>query len=184
MSWIKAPLVRANIVAAEEDRGPTGTTARNPFKREFRALSAYLFIALFAVFIMASKARSEAGPTAEGAMLAEQKIAQAMQENDAAGIVQLLSDDWAVISTSGGMGEGNSIFADGIKSGYLTRKTFDLSEPRVRLYGNIALVTTRVKTSGTFQGKPFDVTERQTDVLLWKDGSWKSVLTHETKIGN
>jgi hypothetical protein len=40
----------------------------------------------------------------------------------------------------------------------------------VRLYGNIALVTTKVKTSGTFQGKPFDVMERQTDVLLWKAG--------------
>jgi ketosteroid isomerase-like protein len=64
----------------------------------------------------------------------------------------------------------------------LTRKTFEISEPRVRLYGNTALVTTEVKTSGTFQGKPFDVTERQTDVWLWKDGGWKCVLTHETKI--
>ena len=26
------------------------------------------------------------------------------------------------------------------------------------------------------------MTERHTDVLLWKDKGWKSVLTHETKI--
>ena len=53
----------------------------------------------------------------------------------------------------------------------------------MRLYGNIALVTTKVKTSGTFQGKPFDVSERQTDVLRWRQGGWKIVLTHETKLG-
>jgi hypothetical protein len=52
----------------------------------------------------------------------------------------------------------------------------------VRVYGNIAVITAKVKLSGIFQGKPFDVAERQTDVLLWKDGGWKSVLTHETKI--
>jgi ketosteroid isomerase-like protein len=105
-----------------------------------------------------------------------------MGANDAAGIERLLADDWAVIATTGGVAEGRSIFPDGIKSGYLTRKTFEISEPRVRLYGNIAVVTTKVKTSGTFQGKPFDVSERQTDVLRWQQGVWKVVLTHETKL--
>jgi len=122
------------------------------------------------------------GPTAENALAAEQEIAQAMRDNDADGIEHALSDDWAVIATTGGIGEGKAIFSSGIKSGYLTRKTFELSEPRVRLYGNVALVTTKVKTSGILQGKPFDVTERQTDVLRWEHGGWKSVLTHETKI--
>jgi ketosteroid isomerase-like protein len=89
-----------------------------------------------------------------------------------------------VIAASGSVGEGPSIFPDGIKSGYLTRKTYELSEPRVRLYGDIALVTTKVKTSGMFQGRAFDVVERQTDVLHWANGGWKCVLTHETKIEN
>ena len=124
----------------------------------------------------------ESGPTAESAMATEQEIARAMRDNDGPALLHLLSDDWAVIATSGGIAEGPSIFPDGIKSGYLTRKTFELSEPRVRLYGNVALITTKVKLSGTFRDKPFDVAERQTDVLVWKDGAWKSVLTHETKI--
>jgi ketosteroid isomerase-like protein len=123
-----------------------------------------------------------AGPTAENALTAEQEITKALRENNADAIANLLDDDWIVISAYGGVGEGKSVFPDGIKSGYLTRKTAELSEPRVRLYGNIALVTSKLKTSGMFAGKPFDVTERQTDVLIWKDGAWKSVLTHETKI--
>lgn len=141
-----------------------------------------LMVSLLTTPVAISKARPAGGPTAENASAAEQEIARAMANNDPDGITRLLADDWAVINTSGGVGEGKSIFADGIKSGYLTRKTFEISEPRVRLYGDVALVTTKVQTSGMFRGKPFDVTERQTDVLVWKDGGWKSVLTHETKI--
>jgi ketosteroid isomerase-like protein len=141
-----------------------------------------LLIARIASPKAAGAAKPAPGPTAENALAAEEEIARAMANNDPDGITRLLADDWAVIATSGGVGEGKSIFADGIKSGYLTRKTFEISEPRVRLYGDVALVTTKVQTSGTFQGKPFNVTERQTDVLVWKDGGWKSVLTHETKI--
>jgi ketosteroid isomerase-like protein len=127
-------------------------------------------------------AKSSNGPTVENALAADQELARAIRENDSAGIVRMLDKGWAVISTRGGIGEGPSIFPDGIRSGYLTRKTLEISEPRVRLYGNIALVTTKVRTSGTFQGKPFDVVERQTDVLQWENDGWKCVLTHETSI--
>jgi ketosteroid isomerase-like protein len=122
------------------------------------------------------------GPTVENALAADQELARALRDNDTAGILRMLDKDWAVISGRGGVAEGPSIFPDGVKSGYLTRKTMELSEPRVRLYGNIALVTTKVKTSGMFQGKPFDVKERQTDVLRWGDGGWKCILTHETML--
>jgi len=139
-------------------------------------LMANLLIAPAAI----SAAKAAVGPTAESAMAAEEELTRAMRDNDADGIARCLSDDWAVISGKGGVGEGKSIFPEGIKQGYLTRKTFEISEPRVRLYGEVALVTTKLKTSGMFGGKPFDVTERQTDVWLWKDGRWKCVLTHET----
>jgi ketosteroid isomerase-like protein len=141
-----------------------------------------LMVSLLTTSVAISGAKPAGGPTAETALAAEQEIARAMANNDADGITRLLADEWAVIATSGGVGEGKSIFADGIKSGYLTRKTFEISEPRVRLYGDVALVTAKIRTSGMFQGKTFDVMERQTDVLVWKDGDWKSVLTHETKI--
>ncbi len=132
----------------------------------------------------AGQANATAVPTAENALAADEELALAIRNNDVDAILRSLDDSWAVIATSGGVGEGPSIFPNGIKSGYLTRKTYELSEPRVRLYGDIALVTTKVKTSGVFQGKPFDVLERQTDVLRWTDGAWKCVLTHETKIEN
>lgn len=125
-----------------------------------------------------------AGPTAESALSAEDELTRAMRDNDADGIARRLSDDWAVISARGGVGEGKSIFPDAIKAGYLTHKAYEVSEPRVRLYGNVALVTTKVHNAGTSGGKPFDVMERETDVWLWKDGGWKCVLTHEAWEGS
>ena len=126
-----------------------------------------------------AKGKPAAGPTAESVLAAEDELTRAMRDNDADGIARCLSDDWAVISARGGVGEGKSIFPDGIKTGHLKHTAYEISEPRVRLYGDMALVTTKVHNAGIFNGKPFDAMERQTDVWLWKDGGWKCVLTHE-----
>jgi ketosteroid isomerase-like protein len=129
--------------------------------------------------------RPAAGPTKENALAAEQAIGQALLANDADAVSRLLDPDWAVINTDGGIGDGvRDGFCAAIKSGQFTRKTFvlDLPNARVRLYGNFALVTVKLTTSGMVGSKPFDVKEVQTDVLKWEDGGWKSVLTHETKV--
>jgi hypothetical protein len=43
-------------------------------------------------------------------------------------------------------------------------------------------VTTKVRMSGMFEGKAFEVKERQTDVWRWEKGGWKCIFTQETKI--
>ena len=159
-------------------RGMMGTV-RN---RLAIAIVSGMLIAPFVTFGAAAKVKPVIGPTAENALAADNELSRAIQDNDTTGIARMLDKDWAVIATTGGIGEGPSTFPDGIKSGHLTRKTFSTSEPRVRLYGNTAVVTTKVQTSGVLQGKPFDVQERQTDVWCWKNGAWKCILTHETKM--
>jgi ketosteroid isomerase-like protein len=130
----------------------------------------------------ASSGFAKARPTAESALAADEALAHAMQANDGDGITRWLDKDWAVIATTGGIGEGPQVFPSGIKSGYLIRKTFETSEPRVRVFGDTAVVTTKVRLSGVFNNKEFEVGERQTDVWVWRDGGWKCVLTHETKL--
>jgi ketosteroid isomerase-like protein len=142
-------------------------------------LMASLLVAPAAASGAAHSAKPTAGPSAESVMAAEDELTRAMRDNDADGIARSLSDDWAVISARGGVGEGKSIFPEAIKSGHLKHTAYEVSEPRVRLYGNVALVTTKVHNAGTAGGKPFDAMERQTDVWLWKDGAWKCILTHE-----
>jgi ketosteroid isomerase-like protein len=118
-------------------------------------------------------------PTAESVMAAEEELTRALKDNDPDGIARLLSDDWIVISARGGIGEGKLVFPHAIQSGFLKHTAYEVSEPRVRLYGNVALVTTKLHNAGLSGEKAYDVLERQTDVWLWKDGGWKCVLTHE-----
>lgn len=146
-----------------------------------RFLVLCLLIVLVATSWAAASPKPTAGPTAENALAAEQEVAQALLSNDADAVGKLLADDWVVISTYGGMADRTG-FLSVIKSGNFTRKTMALSDPRVRVYGDMAVVTSELATSGMFMGKSFDVRERQTDVLRWHDGGWKSVLTHETEI--
>ena len=154
------------------------TEGRRVWARAAVACAASLFVA----GASSGFAEAQAGPTAEGALAADEALALAMQANDADGIRRWLDKDWAVIATTGGIGEGPDVFPSGIKSGHLIRKIFEISEPRVRVFGDTAVVTTKVKLSGVFNGKDFDVGERQTDVWAWRDGGWKCVLTHETKL--
>jgi hypothetical protein len=75
--------------------------------------------------------KAAAGPTAANALAADEESARALRGNDGDAVLRMLDSSWTVISGAGGVGEGPSIFPDGIKSGYLTRKTYEPSEARV-----------------------------------------------------
>lgn len=134
------------------------------------------------LFGTTGNAKLSTGPTVENALAADQELARAIRENDTAGIVRMLDKTWAVITTNGDIGEGPEVFPSGIRSGFRVVKKMEVSESRVRLYGNVAIVTTKVRLAGDFAGKTFDVKMRQTDVLQWEEGKWKCVLTHESKL--
>ena len=147
----------------------------------FRTCTAIAGVFLWGVSF-SGVARAQGAPTAQSAVATVQAIAKALVANDADAVGKLLSPDWIVISTHGGMA-GRDDFLAGIRSDQFKRKTLDVSDPRVKLYGNIAVVTVHASTSGLLGGKPFNVQERSTDVLQWQpEGGWKSVLTQESDI--
>ncbi len=134
------------------------------------------------------QAQTMSGPTAKSAVSTDEAVNQALLTADTDALNALLDDDWIVVSGFGGVAE-KAGFIEFIREGG-PRKTMILSEARVRLYGETAVVTTHLTAAGPFvkevNGKVvrkcFDVKERQTDVLVWKNGGWKSVLLHETVI--
>ena len=130
--------------------------------RGYSMMVVVLIVPVLVLVLMPATAGEEkpAEPTTENAMAAEEALARAFRNNDADAISNLLDSSWAVITANGDVGEGRSIFPEGIKSGYRTLKTFDMSEPRVRLYGNVALITIKLDLAGVFGGKPFEVLER------------------------
>jgi ketosteroid isomerase-like protein len=129
-----------------------------------------------------SKVKLSIGPTAENALAADQEFAKALQNNDTLGIVRMLDKDWAVITSHGDIAEGPDVFPSGIRSGHRMLNAQEVSEPRVRLFGNVAVVTAKVRI--VVRGKPREFNERQTDVWLWKNGGWKCILTQESDLLN
>jgi hypothetical protein len=149
-----------------------------------------IIASLVLVLSPAAIARATASDaSAKSALSAEESINRALLKSDADALESLLAGDWIVVSGFGGIGERKPFIAY-VRAGDFTRSKMVLSEPRVRLYGNTALVTTHLNAAGRSiqerNGKIvtdcFDVKERQTDVLVWQNGAWKSVLLHETVI--
>ena len=122
------------------------------------------------------------GPTVANALAADQELARALQNNDTLGIVRMLDKDWAVITSHGDIAEGPDVFPSGIRTRSRTLTKMELSEPRVRLFGNVAVVTSKVRLGVISRGKPMEFNLRQTDVLRWEDGGWKCILTQESTL--
>jgi ketosteroid isomerase-like protein len=183
--------MKTALAVARSNSVATQVEVQEPTKRKsMRIVNGTLTLIIVGLFIAptgspkaAGAAKPAPGPTAESALAADDALTKAVRDDDADGIARMLSDDWIVISARGEVGEGKAVFPNAIKAGRLKHTAYESSEPRVRLYGNVALVTTRLHNAGTSavgaEHKPYDAMEMQTDVWLWKDGSWKCVLTHE-----
>ena len=69
-----------------------------------------------------------------------------------------------------------------LEQGWLSHDTMTKEILRVRVYGDIALVTGRGQNTGTWQGQPLEADEWVTDVYKKENGKWLCVLTHLTPV--
>lgn len=110
----------------------------------------------------------------------EDGFAQAMVQNDPEAIGRFLDDDWIIVDPDGGIID-KARFLDVIKSGALTHETMDSKDPRVRIYGDTAVVTALTSTKGRFMEQAFTTEERATDVFVKKHGRWQCVFSQLTR---
>jgi len=105
--------------------------------------------------------------------------ALAMVANDADLIGSFMADDWVIVSERGVTTKAE--FLPFVRSGQLTHSVFELaSEPRVRFYGDTAVLTARVVNTAEFAGSAHKQDEWTTDVFVRTDGRWLCVLSHIT----
>ena len=57
-----------------------------------------------------------------------------------------------------------------------------LDEFTVRVYGNTAVVLFTLRLRGPMQGKPVELAFRYTDVWVMRDGRWRCVTSHSTRL--
>jgi ketosteroid isomerase-like protein len=111
----------------------------------------------------------------------EKDFQDAIVANNAEAIGRFVTHDWIIVNTDGRIVEKDRFLAV-VESGVLTHDAMRLDEPRVRIYGETAVVTGCATSAGKFMGAEFKTLERSTDVLVRVDGQWRCVLTQLTPI--
>jgi len=119
------------------------------------------------------------------------------QKAESASKVLALENKWNEAYKQGGVTAMNSLLADDFiitvedgttfsKSGYVAHCAdpdnrvliSEMSDLKVRMHGNTAIVTGAYHEKGTSKGKPYEFHDRLTDVWMLNDGRWQVVASH------
>lgn len=105
----------------------------------------------------------------------------AMVTNDVEAIGAFMTPDWILIGVDGRETDRTSFLAQ-VASGELTHDVMQSPNALVRIYGDLAVMTTTGVSGGTYQGQRFLVRERVACVFRLRDGRWMCALTRLSSI--
>lgn len=153
---------------------PYGTreNARTPMKLKFSLLLAAALAVCAANISVAQKDTS-----VSKILTLENQWNAAYKQSDIAAMNSLLADDFVITIEDG------STFS---KPGYIAHngnstvhvEVSDMSDIKVRMHGNTAVVTGAYHEKGTDKGKPYEYNDRFTDVWMNIAGKWQVIASH------
>ena len=111
----------------------------------------------------------------------EDNFNEAVISNSVDEIKKCVTEDWVLVDSQGGIIPQQGFFKV-LEQGSLAHRTMTKQILRVKVYGDIALVTGRGQNTGTWQGQPLEADEWITDVYKKENGKWLCVLTHLTPV--
>ena len=95
-------------------------------------------------------------------------------------IKKCISVDWVLVGSQGILPQER--FFQVVEQGLLSHSTMTKEIVRVKVYGDIAVVTGRGQNTGTWQGQPMEADEWITDIYKKENEKWVCVLTHLTPV--
>lgn len=104
----------------------------------------------------------------------------AIVANDPEAIGRFAEPDWFFVGENG-IFPGDR-FLDSVAKGRVTHDFMASDVHDVRVYGDVAIVTARVRNSGAFDGNPFQLDEWSTDVFVRRSDGWRCAVTHLTSV--
>ena len=111
----------------------------------------------------------------------EQERNQAVLKGDAAALDRMTSDDYTFINQRGELRTKADIVS-GFKSGSYKYEARQISDLKIRVYGNTAIVTGRATQKGIENTKDYSGENRFTRVYVKKEGRWVSVALQVTLV--
>jgi len=132
-----------------------------------------------------AKTKSEAAVTAgsveDQIKKREQDWAQATMKEGAAAVDQFEADD--IISTDpAGRVTDKAQDKQDLSSGDLKFQSMEVSDLKVRVYGNTAVATGANTLKGTYKGQDISGTYRFTDTWVKRNGKWQAVASQASKV--
>jgi ketosteroid isomerase-like protein len=115
--------------------------------------------------------------TAPKILALEAKWNEAYKKGDVAAMNSLLADDFVITTEDG---------ATFSKPGYIAHcgdpdnrvLVSEMSDLKVRVHGNTAVVIGAYHEKGTLKDKPYEFRDRMTDVWMLIDGRWQVIVSH------
>lgn len=111
----------------------------------------------------------------------ENNFNKAVISNNVEEIKDCITEDWVLIDSQGGIISQERFFSV-LEQNLLSHSTMTKEILRVKVYDDIALVTSRGQNTGTWQGQPMEADEWITDVYKMENEKWLCVLTHLTPV--
>ena len=116
---------------------------------------------------------------AEAVVQAERDWAQAIVANDADRIASCQAPEWAII-TKNGITSGET-FLRLIRDGTLSHSRMEpVGAPLVDVFGDVAVLTVRVRSTENHGGHTIDNDEWTTTVFVRREGRWLAARTQLT----
>lgn len=133
-----------------------------------------VFLATFTPFFSTAQQKSDAGSKV---LQLEAKWNDAYKQGDIAALNSLLADDF-IITVEDGRTFSKAGYIAQLGGGTTVVELSDMSDLKVRVRGNTAIVTGAYHEKGTIKGKPYEFHDRFTDVWLNIDGRWQLIASH------
>ena len=121
-----------------------------------------------------------AAPDAQSVLEADRRWAQALVKQDVAALRELYADDLVYVH-SGGNRETKSEFIRRVETGGLKYESLELVEPRVRMYGDVAIVNGMFDVRVMSDGAPIDTRVVYIHVYARQGSSWRMVAHQTTR---
>ena len=106
---------------------------------------------------------------------------EAALKNDASWIEKNATDDYVTILANGAMASKADV-VQMRKSGDVKYDSIDVSDRKVRTYGNTAVMNATATIKGTMKGNDISGTYRITQVWVKQGGGWKVANMQSTKV--
>lgn len=152
--------------------------------RRFAALGAFVLAASALVSAQAPARRNAEPPTQDTEavlMKIERDAAAALMKKDLAGFAGVFSEDAVFTGPDGAVQTKAQLLAD-LKSGSLVIESTVISDMKVRVFGEAAVVTYTTTDKGKYKGRDISGRYRWTDTFVRRGGTWQVVAGQGTPI--